>query len=168
MAQDRFAENPEKGHGRIDQRSIQTYESLPGAVKLPHVLQAFRIIRHRRHLNGKPDTVEHACGVTSLPREAADAQRLLALDRGHGTVENDNHRRRDGILGEDDCLMRIRHGPANNALFNNLALAIILQSGYPDLAEATDDYQTNRHQGLRAVTKTTPFERLKKKPNRPS
>ena len=26
VAQDRFTENPEKGHGRIDQRSIQTYE----------------------------------------------------------------------------------------------------------------------------------------------
>ena len=110
VTQDRFTEKPEKGPGRIDQRSIQTYEPLPGAITLPHVLQVFRIIRHRRHLNGKPDTVEHACGVTSLPREAADAQRLLALDRGHGTVENNNHRRRDRILGEDDCLRRTRLG----------------------------------------------------------
>ena len=112
--------------------------------------------------------MEYAYGVTSLPPEAADAQRLLSLNRGHGTVENGNHRRRDGIFGEDDCLMRTRHGPTNNALFNNLALAIVLQSGYPNLAEATDDYQMNRHQGLRAVMKTTPFKRPKKKLNRPS
>ena len=166
VAQDRFTENPEKGHGRIDQRSIQTYEPLPGAVTLPHVLQVFRIIRHRHHWNGEPDTVEYAYGVTSLPREAADAQRLVSLNRGHGTVENGNHRRRDGIFGEDDCLMRTRHGPTNNALFNNLALAIILQSGYPNLAEATDDFQTNRYQGMRAVTKTTPFKRPKKRPKK--
>ena len=166
VAQDRFTENPEKGHGRIDQRSIQTYEPLPGAVKLPHVLQVFRILRHRHHLNGGPETVEYAYGVTSLPPEAADAQRLLSLNRGHWTVENGNHRRRDGIFGEDDCLMRTRHGPTNNALFNNLALAIILQSGYSNMAEATDDFQTNRNQGLRAVTKTTPFKRPKKRPKK--
>ena len=62
--------------------------------------------------------------------------------------------------------IRTRHGPTNNALFNNLALAIILQSGYPNLAEATDDYQTNRYQRLRAVTKTTTFKRPKKRPKK--
>ena len=44
--------------------------------------------------------------------------RLLALNRGHWTVENLNHRFRDTTFAEDACLMHTRHGPSNNAILN--------------------------------------------------
>ena len=40
--------------------------------------------------------------------------------------------------------MRAGHGPANNAAFNNMALAIILGNGYRSVSEATDWYEANR------------------------
>ena len=49
--------------------------------------------------------MEIVYGVTSLTREAVDVQRLLEPNRGHWTVENGTHRRREGIFGEHDCLM---------------------------------------------------------------
>ena len=153
-AQDRYAETPDKGHGRIDQRSIQTCTLVKGAVKMPHAAQVFRIRRCREHVSSNdPGSTEFAYGVTSLTRKEAGAKQLLALNRGHWTVENGNHRRRDGILGEDSCRMRTRHGPANNALFNNMALAIIFQAGYTNLAAATDAYQSKRNKGFRTITK---------------
>ena len=36
-----------KGHGRIDQRHIQTMEPISGMLNYPQVKQVFRIIRHR-------------------------------------------------------------------------------------------------------------------------
>ena len=44
-----FCEQRSKGHGRncIEQRHIQTMESVPGMLNYPQVKQVFRIIRHR-------------------------------------------------------------------------------------------------------------------------
>ena len=48
-AQHQFTENPEKAPGRIEQRSVQTDSPLRGAITLPHVLQVFRVVRHRKN-----------------------------------------------------------------------------------------------------------------------
>ena len=40
-AQDRFTELPEKGNGRIDQRTIPTYSPLKGTITWPQVGQVF-------------------------------------------------------------------------------------------------------------------------------
>ena len=40
-------------------------------------------------------------GVTSLPAERGDAERLLALSRGHWGIENQSHWIRDCVFGED-------------------------------------------------------------------
>ena len=86
-----FCEQRSKGHGRIEQRHIQTM-SVPGMLNYPQVKQVFRIIRHRHTVKTGIDSSEVAYGITSLSPESADAQRLLALNRGHWTIENGNHR----------------------------------------------------------------------------
>ena len=97
-------------------------EPISGMLNYPQVKQVFRIIRHRHTLKTGVDSSEVAYGITSLSPEQANAQRLLALNRGHWTIENLNHRFRDTTFAEDHCLMHTRHGPSNNAILNNMAL----------------------------------------------
>jgi len=60
------------------------------------VRQAFRVTREREQF-GDTDSVsaEIACGITSVDAGRADAQQLLAWNRGHWSVENNNHYIRD-------------------------------------------------------------------------
>ena len=93
-----------------------------------------------------------AYGITSLSPEQADAKRLLALNRGHWTIENGNHRYRDTTFAEDACLMHTRHGPSNNAILNNMALAVIFHRGSKHVAAAVQEFAMDRSQSLRALT----------------
>ena len=92
--------------------------------------------------------------MTSLPPGEADAERLLALNRGHWVVENRNHRPRDTTFGEDACQMHTGHGPANNAIVNNMALAIIFRRGFTRVQAAVQHFAMDRAAALRAVTES--------------
>jgi predicted transposase YbfD/YdcC len=50
---------------------------------------------------GKERT-EIAYGITTIPKEKADAERLLELNRNHWSIENRLHYRRDVTMGEDN------------------------------------------------------------------
>ena len=83
-------------------------EPISGMLNYPQVKQVFRIIRHRHTLTTGVDSSEVAYGITSLSPEQAHAQRLLAFNRGHWTIENLNHRFhrfRDTTFAEDAGLM---------------------------------------------------------------
>ena len=70
--------------------------------------QGFQLTRERTEKG--VTTVQEVSGITSLPRERADAQRLLDLTREHWGIENGSHYRRDETLGEDKS--RVRKGAA--------------------------------------------------------
>jgi hypothetical protein len=85
---------------------------LNGYTAWPGLAQVFRLTRERTATSKTTTEVVH--GSTSLPRERADARRLLALARQHWGIENRLHYVRDVTLGEDDC--RVRSGAAPQAL----------------------------------------------------
>ena len=118
-----FSQHTDKAHGRTEQRPIQILRPIPRLINYPHVRQVFRITRHRYTVKTGEGSSEYAYGLTSLSPEQAGPERRLALNRGHWTVENQNHRHRDTTFTEDACLMRTRHGPSNNAVLNNIALS---------------------------------------------
>ena len=99
---------------------------------------------------------ETAYLITSLSSEAASAERLLELCRGHWVVENLNHRQRDLICGEDACQMRTGNGPANRAILNNLALAVVFRSRCAatdkSLADTRARLQMQRSEAMKALT----------------
>ncbi len=128
----RFAEDLEKAHGRLEQRSISVLTPLKRLINYPGVSQIARITRYREPLKkdgdaGK-DCTEIAYVITSLDAEAASPEELLKLNRGHWSVENLNHRQRDCVFGEDACLTRTGNGPANRASLNSIALAVVFAS----------------------------------------
>ena len=126
-------------------------EPISGMLNYPQIKQVFRIIRHR-HAHHRRRFQRSGLGITSLSPEQANAQRLLALTRGHWTIENLNHRFRDTTFAEDACLMLTGHGPSNNAILNNSALALIFHRGGNEVAAAVQEFAMDRSQAIRALT----------------
>ncbi len=98
----------DKGHGRIEKRSIRVTTVLTKTQQFKGLKQGFELTRERTE-KGKT-TVEVVYGIASLSRERADAKRLLELTREHWGIENGSHYRRDVTLGEDNS--RVRKGAA--------------------------------------------------------
>ena len=80
----------DKGHGRIEKRSCRVLDLTEhrDRAPLPHRQVAFRIERERRIV--KTGKVEHETvhGLTSVPPDQATSQVVLALVRGHWSIEN--------------------------------------------------------------------------------
>ncbi len=123
-----------KGHGRRERRTLVTTTLLCGYVNWPGLAQVFRLTRERT-VKGQT-TVEVVHGITSLPRDRAEARRLLALTRGHWGIENKLHYVRDVTLGEDAC--RVRKGAAPQVLagVRNAALHLLKQTNPKNVAAA--------------------------------
>ena len=101
----------EKGHGRIEIRTIQVSSALQGYVTFPHAHQVFRLHRKVIHLKSGKVTEETVHGITSLTSEKASPKRLLALIRGHWHIENKLHYVRDFTYDENRSQVRTGNGP---------------------------------------------------------
>jgi hypothetical protein len=73
-------------------------------------------------------------GITSLVPDAAHPARLLALRRGHWSIENRLHRHKDVNLGEDASLVHAGQGPTVMALLRDAALNLPHQAGIRRIA----------------------------------
>ena len=102
----------EKGHGRIEKRTLETMPILMAGQKWKGLKQGLRITRERTVKGVK--SVEVVYGITSLSVKRADAATLLALLRTHWQIENGLHYVRNVTLGEDAC--RVRSGTAPQVL----------------------------------------------------
>ena len=146
-----FDEAFDKAHGRIERRRVRVLTPLRGTVNYPHLSQVFRVERLRISLKSGTESTEFAYGITSVPQHKGTPGQLLAWNRGHWGVENKNHRTRDVHFEEDACLARTGNAPANNALCNGIALAVILGSGHAKVAQATRHFARHRGDAFRAV-----------------
>ena len=93
---------------------------MAGHLDWPGLAQICRLTR-RTLRNGK-ETTETQYAITSVPRDKADARKLLCWWRKHWDIENRLHWVRDTAYREDQC--RVRHAKAaqNLAAFRNLAI----------------------------------------------
>ncbi len=100
----------------------------------PGVAQVFRLHRVREFADRVEEEVVY--GITSLAPEAADATRLLALSRGHWSIENGLHRRRDVTFGEDACRVRKGGSPQILAALRNTLIHLLTQRKTKNFAAA--------------------------------
>jgi len=126
----------DKGHGRIEVRKIGTSALLNDYVEFPHVRQVFRIERTTYKVDGSFLRQEVVYGITSLPKEKADAKRLLALNRGHWCIENRLHWVRDVTFDEDRSQVRTGQGPRVMATLRNLAISVFRLHEVSNIAQA--------------------------------
>src|SRR5262245_38703781 len=124
------------GHGRIEQRGLQTSTILAGYSDWPGLAQVFR--RERQVILKKTGDVreEVVAGVTSLPPERADAAQLLALVRGHWSIENRSHWVRDVPFDEDRSQVRCGHIPQVMVALRNTVVGLMRWAGYTNMAAA--------------------------------
>ncbi len=149
----RFTEKMSKGHGRIEQRSIEVMNAYFRMIDYPHVKQVFRVKRWAKNVKTGKESTEYAYAITSADTKKASPQQLLEWNRGHWAVESKNHHRRDVTFGEDACAMRAGSAPANNAVCNNIALAVILRQkrNFQSVAEALRHFSQNRAEAFSAI-----------------
>lgn len=126
------ARSVEKGHGRIEERSITVSSWLYEYTTWPYLAQVFKL--ERQVTRGKHVTYEVRYGVTSLPATVADAERLLTIARQEWGIENGLHYRRDVSLAEDASQFRRGTGPQVMAALNNAVIGLVAQQGERNLA----------------------------------
>jgi predicted transposase YbfD/YdcC len=127
------------GHGRIEIRTIQTSEMLNEYLDWPGVKQVYRLDREFHWLRQGTvfkSSYEIEYGITSLSRELASPQKLLAVRRQHWCIETGLHYRRDVTFKEDAT--RMTKGKAGHILgtIHNLVLALLKSAGFTNTAKA--------------------------------
>lgn len=74
-------------------------------------------------------TGEYSCeiayGITSRAPDQADPERVLAVNRGHWTIENSCHYIIDWNYDEDRSRIRVGYGPENITRLRRFAVSII-------------------------------------------
>lgn len=116
----------QKGHGRLEVRTITVSSQLNDFLDWPYLEQVFRL--KRRFTYPKTGEVRERViyGFTSLSRDKITPDKLLKMIRSYWGIENGLHYRRDVTLLEDRT--RMTKGSTGQAMgcINNLVLGILV------------------------------------------
>jgi len=141
----------EKGHGRLERRTLTVSCELKGYVDWPYAEQVFQLEREFKQLNTGQLTREVVYGVSSLTAAEADAARLLAITRRHWGIESGLHYRRDVTLHEDRSRVRTGQAPQMLAAINNLVLGVLARLGYTSAPQARRHFAAHMDEAVYLV-----------------
>lgn len=119
-----FVEVTPPDHGRIETRSIWCSRALNGYLDFPSVGQVFRIERETIDKKTGARSREIALGITSRTPQEASPQRVLAVNRGHWSIES-VHYIIDWNYDEDRSRIRTGFGPENITRLRRFAVGIL-------------------------------------------
>jgi predicted transposase YbfD/YdcC len=126
------ARTVEQGHGRLEIRAIRVSSELADYLDWPYAAHVFAVTRNWTR---KRETKQEECyGITSLPQEVADAERVLALKRGPWGIENRLHDVKEVTLGEDQSTIQGEAGPHVMAILRNAVVSLLRRAGYHAIA----------------------------------
>jgi predicted transposase YbfD/YdcC len=131
----------EKGHGRLEVRTLRTTSILTCHEQWEGLSRGFAITRERA-IRGVT-TVEVGYGITSLSETAATASDLLNDLRDHGKIENQLHDVRDVTLAEDACRVRSGSAPQVLAALRNAVVHLLSGTGAGSHREAIENLQVH-------------------------
>jgi predicted transposase YbfD/YdcC len=122
----------DRGHGRIDVRTITTMPATARIAALfPHVRQVFLVERYSYGPDGELLGAVAVLGITSLPPGQAGPGDLLAYLRGHWSIEM-HHYIRDVCFGEDAS--RVSRAHQAKAAIRNTIIGILHLHRVPSIA----------------------------------
>ena len=130
-------------HGRIETRKIWTTTELNHYLNFPHVAQAFVIERQSVEKKSGKTSHDIAYGITSRTPEQANAQQLLAMNRGHWTIENSCHYILDWNFDEDRSRIRTGYGPENISRLRRFAIGVIKSKDVRSVAQKMRELTCN-------------------------
>lgn len=155
------AQTVNKGHGRIETRTITTSEMLNPYSGWPALAQVYRLERQflwRRNGRTIKTSNQVELGITSLTRQEVSPLKLLNIRRSHWGIETGLHYRRDVTLREDATRMTVGNAAKIMASLNNLVLALIRQANFHNAAQARRWFSAHIHKAFSLLT--TPSVRL--------
>lgn len=100
------AETGEKGHGRLERRHLEMLPITPLDTGWPHTFTACRVTRERQQLRRGQivaDSREQSLYIASFAASSRTPEQVLQLVRGHWSIENGLHHRKDRSMDEDRC-----------------------------------------------------------------
>ena len=146
-----------KGHGRLEIRTLETSAMLNDYLDWPSVGLVYRLTRQfnwvrRGQIYKTSCEVEY--GLTSLTRPAASPARILTVRRAHWLVETGLHYRRDVTFHEDATRMTL--GPAGRILsiVHDLVLALIKTAGFINAAQGRRWFDGHLQEAFAVLTGT--------------
>lgn len=128
------AEN--RGHGRLERRTLTLTTALVGYLIWPGHQQVFCAVRTRTNRRTGEISSETVYGITSMSRDRADAAFVLDRLRTHWMIENGSHYVRDVTFAEDQSQVRTGSLPQVMSAFRNTAIAVLRLNGEPNIARA--------------------------------
>ena len=150
-----------RGHGRIETRTMTTSEMLNAYAAWPGLAQVYRLERHFQWWrNGRCYRTSCAVefGITSLPRTKATPSQVLKIRRTPWGIETGLHYRRDFTLKEDATRMTVGNTAKIMASLNNLVLALIRQAKFHNAAQARRWFAAHVSEAFALLT--IPFSRF--------
>lgn len=132
----RSIQRTNKGHGRIETRTLWASTDLNDYLDWPGVGQVLRLKREFYYPKDDKSFVEWEYGITSLTPDQIDLDTLLLRWRQHWSIENKLHWVRDVIMGEDTSLLRTGDLPQAMAAMRNAVISLIKMLGYSSVKAA--------------------------------
>lgn len=152
----RSAETIDRRRGRVETRTLHASARLSAYLMtyfaFPRLGQVARVVRTTRDRRGTHRETTYL--ITSLTPRQADPARLLALIRGHWSIEV-RHWVRDVTFGEDRSRLRTGHAPQVMAALRNLALTLIRRTGTTQIAAYRRHLAAHPAKALRLLLSTT-------------
>lgn len=146
---DRCASTRERHRGRIEHRRLRVTSDLTTYLAhWPGIAQQAELVRTVHH-NGRVHE-ERVYLITSLTAEAAGPERLLALARGHWSIES-RHWLRDVVFAEDRSCLRSGHAPQIMAALRNLVITLIRRRGTRQISATRRHFAAHPAEALRLL-----------------
>jgi len=120
------AQKTNKGHGRLETRTLTVSSQLQDFLDWPYLEQVFQLKRRTVFMKTGKTQEQIIYGFTSLERNEITPNQLLNKIRSYWGIENGLHYRRDVTLREDYTLMTKPNAGHAMACLNNLILGILL------------------------------------------
>jgi predicted transposase YbfD/YdcC len=140
-----------KGHGRLEERTLTVSSLLKDYLDWPAVAQVFKLERRFTHLATGEVDQEVRYGLTSLSSQMASPQRLLEIVRNAWGIENGLHYRRDVTFQEDATRMTRKRVGRAMATINNLVSSLLATQGFRNFAQATRIFDAHPDQALAII-----------------
>jgi predicted transposase YbfD/YdcC len=140
-----------KGHGRIEERTLQTSTELNAWLTWPDVGQVLQRTCRRVRIRTGEIEEEVTCAITSLRPSEAGAATLEVLWRGHWSIENRVHYPRDVTFREDAGQAHRGHTPQALAALRNALLGLLRTVGWTSIADALRHYAASPQRALALI-----------------
>lgn len=141
----------DKGHGRIEKRTIRTTTVKEEQTGFPYAAQFIKIERSSTDLRGESPKNEIVYFITSMSAEKADSKTLLNLTRGHWSIETSLHWVRDVTFDEDRSQIRTGSAPRIFASMRNLAISLLRLHGFKNIASGLRKLSWNTELALSLI-----------------